>query len=102
MTVKCLPDIDKTEIAQLYASKLMSSDDLAKCYSVSRRTINRVLVEQGVARTRVYKGRTFVEPVAVEAMPSHHLPELTFWEKVKVFFKVALFPTQKNNVQPRA
>lgn len=102
MTVKCLPEIDKIEIAQLYASKLMSSDELSKSYSVSRRTINRVLVEQGVARTRVYKGRTIVEPVAPEAMPDHHLPELTLWEKIKVFFKVANPFVQKTNVQPRA
>lgn len=52
MTVKCVPDQEKQEIAMLYVGKQLSSDELAKAYDVSKRTINRVLVEQGVNRVR--------------------------------------------------
>jgi hypothetical protein len=111
MTVKCLPENEKQEIAELYAAKLCSSDDLAQVYSVSRRTINRVLVEMGVARTRVHKGRTVVEPIEM-ASPADPGPkpvelhidmiELTFMEKVRCLFKAIFWPTkQQNNVQPR-
>jgi hypothetical protein len=55
MTVKCLEDHEKSEMAQLYAAGLCSSDDLAKAYDVSKRTVNRVMVEQGVNRVRIYK-----------------------------------------------
>ena len=55
MTVKIIPEADKSEMAQLYAAKLCDTDDLAKAYGVSKRTINRVMVEQGVNHIRVHK-----------------------------------------------
>lgn len=73
MTVKCLPDHDKSEIAQLYAAKLCDSDTLAKSYGVSRRTINRVVVEQGVNRIRVCKPRV-QPPVYVDSSAPAELP----------------------------
>lgn len=58
MTVKCLNETDKAEMASLYAAKLCDTDDLAQAYGVSKRTVNRVMVEQGVNHVRHYKHRT--------------------------------------------
>ena len=94
MTVKCLPDHDKSEIAQLYAAKLCDSDTLAKSYGVSRRTINRVMVEQGVNRVRVCKPRTQSDatPAPVE-LPITMIEPESFLTRVLRFVKKALsFP----------
>jgi len=69
MTVKCVPDQEKQEIAMLYVGKQMSSDELAKAYDVSKRTINRVLVELGVNRVRHYSPRVQGQDIIIDETP---------------------------------
>ena len=49
MTVRCLTQPCKNQILDLYKRKLMNQKELADCFNVSQRTINRVLIEAGVA-----------------------------------------------------
>lgn len=49
MAVKCLTPEEKKDIAELYTSKTMIRKELAQAYVVSERTINRVLIEAGLA-----------------------------------------------------
>lgn len=70
MTVRLLDDVQKRTIAVCYTDGA-GSETLAQFYGVSRRTIQRVLVEQGVARTpskpdRVQVARFVVTPVTPE------------------------------------
>lgn len=51
MSVKCLNKHQKKYIVYLYINKMMNIKELAETYYVSPRTINRVLVEAGVATT---------------------------------------------------
>lgn len=46
MTVKCLNEVQKVTITDLYRYYKHSKSKLAKEFKVSRRTINRVLEEQ--------------------------------------------------------
>jgi predicted component of type VI protein secretion system len=57
MTVKCLDTDQKNFIAAGYRERVFSSEELALQYGVSKRTINRVLVECGVNRIRHCKPR---------------------------------------------
>ena len=57
MTVKCLDQDQKDFIAAAYRERVFESDELATMHGVSRRTIQRILLECGVARSRVFKGR---------------------------------------------
>ena len=57
MTVKCLDTNQKNFIAAAYRQRVFGSEELALQYGVSKRTINRVLVECGVNRIRHYKPR---------------------------------------------
>lgn len=49
MTVRCLTDSSKALIGFEYINKIKTQKELAKFYGVSERTINRVLVERGLA-----------------------------------------------------
>ena len=49
MTVKCLTQAQKDLIAHRYKNKLYSQKELAQMMATSERTINRVLVEYGLA-----------------------------------------------------
>ena len=49
MTVKCLTQQEKTYIAYMYSDKRANQKELAEQFSVSERTINRVLNEMGLA-----------------------------------------------------
>ncbi len=51
MSVKCLNKHQKKYIVYLYNNKTMNQKELADTYEVSARTINRVLIEAGVATT---------------------------------------------------
>jgi hypothetical protein len=57
MTVKILNDESKNFIAAAYRERVYDSEELAQRYFVSKRTIQRVLVEMGVNRVRKYRGR---------------------------------------------
>jgi hypothetical protein len=57
MTVKILNDESKNFIAAAYRERVYDSEELAQRYFVSKRTIQRVLVEMGVNRVRKYHGR---------------------------------------------
>lgn len=92
MTVKCLNDIEKACIAYNYVHAGASSEELAKENNVSPRTINRVLVEKGVARTPKRKPKVIpAAPVVPLYTQQVELPitmvEPTFMEQVKGFFK---------------
>ena len=49
MTVKCLTKNQKDMIVFWYQKKIYNQKELAKNYNTSERTINRVLVEYGLA-----------------------------------------------------
>lgn len=49
MAIKCLTSEEKKDIAELYNNKTMIHKELAQAYLVSERTINRVLIEAGLA-----------------------------------------------------
>ena len=49
MTVKCLTQAQKDLIAHWYKNKIYSQKELAEKMATSERTINRVLVEYGLA-----------------------------------------------------
>lgn len=97
MTVRILTDVQKQVIVHQYTFVKVKVKDLAADYKVSRRTINRVLVEMGVAPVR--------KPKAVPLYTQQvELPitmvEPTLMDKVSGFFK-SIFGTkqQQTNVQ---
>lgn len=49
MTVKCLTQTQKDIIVLWYQKKIYNQKELAKHYNTSERTINRVLIEAGLA-----------------------------------------------------
>lgn len=49
MAIKCLTPEEKKDITELYSNKTMIRKELAQAYLVSERTINRVLIEAGLA-----------------------------------------------------
>lgn len=49
MTVKCLTQTQKDQIVHWYKKKIYNQKELAKNYNTSERTINRVLIEYGLA-----------------------------------------------------
>jgi len=55
MPVKCLNDFCKKVIAQNFLAKTRNQTELAIRYGVSRRTIQRVLIEQEVLATTIKK-----------------------------------------------
>lgn len=97
MTVKIITEIQKHVIVHQYTFMKVKVKDLAADYKVSRRTINRVLVEMGVAPVR--------KPKAVPLYTKQvELPitmvEPTLMDKVSGFFK-SIFgkKQQQTNVQ---
>lgn len=92
MTVKCLTEEQKFLIAHQYAHENQDVKVLATNYQRSRRTIQRVLVEKGVAPVRIRKPKVHKDP---------ELPNLTFMETLKCMVKAIFYPkpTQRN-VQP--
>lgn len=99
MTVRILTNVQKHVIVHQYCFVKVKVKDLAADYKVSRRTIQRVLIEMGVQPVRVPK------PIAVPLYSVQpELPitmvEPSFMEKVKGFFK-SIFGTkqQQPNVQ---
>lgn len=98
MTVKILPFEHKSHIAHLYAHENMSTDDIAKMYPVSSRTINRVLVEMGVARTPKRKPKVSApaQPKEVWVQQPISMFEPTLVDKIKAFFKPLLEITKKH------
>lgn len=90
MTVKIVPFEHKTYIAHLYAHENAKTDVLAQQYSVSRRTIQRILVEMGVAPVR--QQRKVPQYTTQTELPIT-MTEPTFMEQVKQFFK-SIFSTK--------
>jgi hypothetical protein len=107
MTVKCLTEAHKIHIAFSYDAHKHSSSQLSAEYGVSQRTINRVLVEQGVNRVRAPSIKT--KPTQSSAVPQPKqlelqidMIELTFAEKVKCLIKAIFWRTPKQeNAQIR-
>ena len=97
MTVRIITDIQKHVIVHQYTFMKVKVKDLAQDFKVSRRTINRVLVEMGAAPVR--------KPKAVPLYTQQvELPitmvESTFMEKMKGFFKfIFSSKQQQTNVQ---
>lgn len=63
MTVKCINDLDKQDIAKFYQQQL-SIKELADMYGYSERTIRRVLQEKSLVPT------PRARPVIVSTQPS--------------------------------
>ena len=103
MTVKCLDQDQKNFIAAGYREGVFDSDELAIMHGVSRRTIQRVLLECGVARSRVFLGRRPkavkpVEPVA-QVNPVNQLP-ITMYEREEIFIpKIDPFPPKPRSMK---
>ena len=49
MTVKCLTQSQKYSLITLYKSKVFNQKELAERFNTSERTVNRVLIEYGLA-----------------------------------------------------
>lgn len=67
MTVKCVSNDLKPLIAHAYAVEGVDSETLALAHDVSKRTIQRILVEQGANKIRASYPRIkapLVEPVS--------------------------------------
>lgn len=98
MTVKKVSALEKPIVAHFYVHENESTESLALKYGVSRRTINRVLVEMGVARTPRVKLKSTPVVVPVEQplpIQIEMFPEQTFFEKSIALFKriiAKLFP----------
>lgn len=97
MTVRIITDIQKHVIVHQYTFMKVKVKDLAADYKVSRRTINRVLVEMGVAPVKKPKAvPLYTEQVELLIT----MVEPTLMDKVSGFFK-SIFGTkqQQTNVQ---
>jgi hypothetical protein len=107
MTVKCLTEEDKIQIAFSYDVYKQSSSELGINFGVSQRTINRVLVEQGVNKVRAKRIKPADIQIAEQPHPKQlelHIDmiELTFAEKVKCLIKAIFWRTPKQeNAQIR-
>ena len=103
MTVKCLDPVSKSEIASLYQIGI-STEELSTTFSRSKRTINRVLVEQGCNRYRAPRQKRDPAQIEIptlnETMPPAHLhPELTLLEKAVCLLKAVFYRSPENNVK---
>jgi transposase len=107
MTVKCLTEEQKIHVAFAYNVHLTSCEELANRFDVSIRTIQRVLVEEGVNRARVRRTKSegvTTAPAPVKSEPVLHIDmiELTFVEKVQCMLKAIFWRTPKQtNAQTR-
>ena len=87
MTVRCIPDFDKRYYAKCFISKAMTINEIAVETGTSRRTVIRMLEEQGVdpgIKRRPRKQKQEVQ----QQLPIQYAEEepLTFWQKIKCFF----------------
>lgn len=104
MTVKCLDQNQKDFIAAAYRERVFESSELAVMHGVSQRTIQRILHECGVARSRVYNGR---KPKAVQPqtpyVPSPVMDKplpITMHEREPVFVpKLPPFPPKPKTIK---
>ena len=72
MTVKCLTQEQKETMMGFYTAKLYNQLELAKLFKTSERTINRVLVEAGIATAIPrLKGEAYT---AIKLMEKHQVP----------------------------
>jgi DeoR/GlpR family transcriptional regulator of sugar metabolism len=71
MTVKCLTLTEKHFIAEQYDQRKMTQKELSEAFLVSERTINRVLIEKGLATpiTRI-KGDAYL---VMQLLKKHNL-----------------------------
>lgn len=79
MTVKCVDRFEKDVIVDLYKIYNVSVTQLAGDFQVSRRTIYRVLAEQGI---------TFEKPEPAESEPRSLIQRISDTLRTKVFFFV--------------
>ena len=75
MTVKCLNDLDKRDIAKFYKQQL-TIKELALMYGYSERTIRRVLEERSVVST------PRARPVPIPTQPSFVYTVLRFFKNL--------------------
>lgn len=78
MTVKCINDLDKRDIARFYKQQL-SAKELAQMYGYSVRTIRRVLEEYELVPTRTAR------PTSIPTKPSFAYKVLRF---IKTLFSI--------------
>ena len=95
MTVRCIGDLQKQAIAFQYRDLRVPVEQIAKEYRVSKRTINRVLVEEGANKVRFHKRKDQrVLPTQQDLwldLPIEFVPQVTFFQKVKLFFQRLFF-----------
>ena len=108
MTVKCLGELHKQAIAFQYATLKVPVRDIATEYGVSKRTINRVLVEEGANKVRFKKPlpKTTLPPQVQAPLPfeasepsQQPQPALTFMQKIKRFFNTLFFGSASSHAQ---
>ena len=97
MAVKKVSPLEKPIVAHFYVHENESTESLALKYGVSARTINRVLVEMGVARTPRAKPKPtpVVVPIESAQLQIEMFPEQSFFDKSVAMFKriiAKLFP----------
>lgn len=72
MTVRCLSKEQKETMIGFYTAKLYNQLELAKLFKTSERTVNRVLVEAGIATAIPrLKGEAYT---AIKLMEKHQVP----------------------------
>ena len=98
MTVRCIGDLQKQAIAFQYRDLRVPVEQIAKEYQVSKRTINRVLVEEGANKVRFHKPKQpqLPQPLPIQQeleldLPIEYVPQVTFFQKVKLFFQRLFF-----------
>ena len=79
MTVKCLNEVQKSIIADLYREHQFSKSYLAKNYGVSRRTIARVIEE------REFDASLGIEGITVPQQ--QQIPRQSLLQRIKAAFK---------------
>ena len=98
MTVRIITDVQKHVIVHQYTFMKVKAKDLSLDYRVSHRTINRVLVEMGVAPVR--KSKPIVQHTQQIELPST-IVKSTFMGQVKEFFK-SIFSTKQQQINVQA
>lgn len=108
MTVKCLCDTHKQNIAFQYRNLKVPVRDIATQYGVSKRTINRVLVEEGANKVRFKKSllKIALRPQIQASLPfeasepsQQPQPALTFMQKIKRFLNTLFFGSASSHAQ---
>lgn len=99
MPVKCIDPSIKPLIAHAYSVDGVDTDTLALCHAVSKRTIQRVLVEQGANKGRSRYRRAKRNPAQLE-LPITMI-EPTFMESLFAFVK-SIFTKKTNQANVHA